>query len=212
MRVRFDRRLVRCLRRALVGGGCCVALVAAPMSAECTGLSPWPSFTETASSARRIIIGTVTETLGGAVNNRFTLGVDEVLRGEAPDSIDFRAFRSGAPQPVCPEDSVLRVHRVGERLALAYGARLPGWAERITAVAFVAPSKPDRFLLPGMETVTVAQVRRLAALPATDGVAAPDLASEPSPGLLDSLVLAAGLAAGSFVLTQPYDRRRRATP
>jgi hypothetical protein len=190
------------------------------MGAECTGLSPWPSFTETASSARRIVIGTVTETLGGAVNNRFTLGVDEVLRGEAPDTIDFEAFRSGAPQPICPEDSVLRVHRVGERLALAYGARLPGWPERITAVAFVAPSKPDRSLLPGMETVTVAQVRRLAALPSTDTIAAMpptepvaslDCGAAPTAPLVDTLALVVGLAAGSFVLARPLNRRHRAT-
>ena len=184
-----------CALGMVVGSGAALA--------DCTQASPWPSFTRSAGSAQRIIIGTVTWTPGGAVNNRFTLRVDEVLRGQAPATIDFAAFRSGAPQPICPEDSLLRVRQVGDRLALAYGAHLPGLNRPITAVALVKPvDDPEGVLaslMPKMEWLTVAQVRAIAALPPTDSV----IMSAPSasPLLLSGLIGA--LAAWVFA------RRRR---
>ncbi len=148
--------------------GLLVGVTATTAVADCTQLSPWPSFTRSAPAAYRILIGTVVWTPGGEANGRFTLRADEVLRGSAPATIEFHNFRSGAPQPICPGDSYLRVHDVGERLAFAYGARLPGVDHPIIAVAYVAPSRPNAGLLPGMERLTAAQVRAIALLPSTD--------------------------------------------
>lgn len=177
-----------------------------PVLAECTSVSPWPSFREAAPSATTILIGTVTWTPGGEVNNHFILHVDEVLRGNAPEAIEFRAFRSGAPQPVCPEDSSLIVRRVGERLAFAYGAHLAGLRREITAVAFVRPSRPDPFLLPEMERLSVAEVRAIAAAPpATD--ATPRKSSRPSE--TDLAVVVAWFAGCAAFFVVVLDRRRR---
>jgi hypothetical protein len=167
-------------------------------SADCSVLSAWPSFRETAPSARRITVGTVIETSGGDVNNVFTLRVDEVLRGsEGPSVLHFRAFRSGAPQPICPGDSVLRVRDIGERLAFAYGAQLAGFPPRITSVAFVSPSKPDRDLLPRMERLTISEVRAIAAeMPPTEAV---PTARSGDPDLLPTEMLILLLALGTGV-------------
>lgn len=173
------RRLPQALGAPLVLAMALTGANSGQALADCVRLSPWPSFTQSAGSANRIIIGTVVWTPGGQVNSRFTLRVDEVLRGQAPAKVDFAAFRSGAPQPVCPEDSLLRVRRVGDRLAIAYGAHLSVFEQPITAVAFVAPSRPDRGLMPDMERLTVAQVRAIAALPPTD-IAAKASASSPA--------------------------------
>ncbi len=132
---------------------------------DCSQLDPWPSFRQAAPSAKTILIGTVTWTPGGKINNRFTLRVDEVLRGTAPDELEVAALHSGMPEMICPGDSSLTVRRVGERLALAYGAHLPGQRRTITAVAFVKPSRPHRFFLPRMERLSAAEVRAIAAAP-----------------------------------------------
>lgn len=174
---------------------------------DCTQLSPWPSFTASASSANRILIGTVTWTPGGAVNSRFTVRVDHVFRGSAPATINLDAFRSGAPQPICPEDSSLVVHDVGDRLAFAYGAHLPGLDRSITSVAFVAPSHPDHFFLPRMETVTVSEVRDLAGLPPTDAVDAAFAVSDSGEG--SAVLLVSGLVGAVMAIVLV---RRRSTP
>jgi hypothetical protein len=194
----------RALLASTLLAGVLVGVTAQAAVADCTQASPWPSFTRSAPAADRILIGTVVWTPGGEVNGRFTLRVDEVLRGTAPATIHFHNFRSGAPQPICPEDSYLRVHDVGERLAFAYAARLPGVDHPITAVAYLAPSRPDPDLLPQMERLTVAQVRAIAALPQTDA-ALPPAPTAPAPtGYPWALiVLGSGLlGALAFVLRQ----------
>jgi hypothetical protein len=134
----------------------------ATVVAECTGLDPWPSFTTAVPSARSVFVGTVTDTPGDNINNRFTLRVDEVLRGRAPAEIEFVAFKSGMPLSICPSDSILRVRTVGDRLAFAMDARMPGVPRRIDAVAFIGDSRPHRFLMPEIERLPLRTVRRLA--------------------------------------------------
>lgn len=147
--------------------GCLAGSSAAePVAAECTRVSPWPSFRETADSADTVFIGTVSHTAlqdPDAYSPTFTLVVDDVLRGAVGDqTLAFRRLHSGAPEPYCPEDSVLRV-QTGDRLAFADGAELEG--QPITAVAFVAPSEPDPGLMPGMEQLTEAEIRAIVGVP-----------------------------------------------
>lgn len=157
------QRLLRVvLTVVLVGGGLTFTFGGVAV-AECTRLDPWPSFTEAVPSAKTVFVGTVTDTPElGFPNNRFTLRVDEVLRGDPPAVIDFYGFKSGMPLTICPGDSVLRVRKNGERLAFAMDARLPGVRGRIDAVAFVGDSEPSRFMLPEMEQLPLPKVRRLA--------------------------------------------------
>lgn len=151
------------LSSVLAGG--LVLTTGGPTVAECTGFDQWPSFRAAVPTASTVFVGTVVETPGGAVNSRFVLRVDEVLRGSAPDIVGYSAFRSGVPLTVCPGDSVLRVRNVGERLAFAYGARLPGLRGRIDAVAFVGASRPDHALMPGMERLPMWRIRALVGRP-----------------------------------------------
>ena len=156
-------RLLRVLLTVVFVGGGLTVTSGRPAVAECTRLDPWPSFTEAVPSAKTVFVGTVTDTPElGFPNNRFTLTVDEILRGDPPAVIDFGGFKSGVPLTICPGDSVLRVREKGERLAFAMDARLPGVEGRIDAVAFVDDSKPDRFMLPKMEQLPLTKVRRLA--------------------------------------------------
>jgi hypothetical protein len=179
-----------------------------PAYAECTQLSPWPSFREAAPSARTILIGTVTWTPGGRINNRFTLRVDEVLRGSAPSEIEIDRLHSGAPEPNCPGESSLKVRRWGERLAIAYDAHLRGLRRPITAVAFVRPSRPSPFFLPGMERLSARDVREIAAaIPETDTA----LPAHGAPEMVAQVQAVLPWAAGavSFVLGLAAINRRR---
>ncbi len=127
--------------------------------AECLIVSRWPSFTDAAPSARRIILGTVVAGQSNATDH-FVLRVDDELRGEAQDMIEFLRFRSLAPTPQCPAESVLRA-KVGDHLAIAYGARMKGLDHRIRAVAFVSPSAPDS-LMRGAEQLDLIELYRIA--------------------------------------------------
>ncbi len=157
-------------------GGTAAAPIAA---ADCSRLSPWPSFRDTADSAHTVFIGTVSQIAlqdPDAYSPMFTLVVDDVLRGELSDqTLSFRRFHTGAPQPFCPEDSVLRV-QTGDRLAFAPGAALDG--ERITVVAFITPSEPERGLMPGIELLTEDEVRAI--------IGAPPASLGPSPSPIET--------------------------
>jgi hypothetical protein len=180
----------------------------APARAECTVSEPWPSFRQVAPSADRIIVGTVTWNPGGRFNNRFTLNVDEVLRGKAPESIEFKAFVSGMPVVRC-DDGALRVRkRVGQRMAIAYGGHVPSVKGPINTVAFIKPSRPT-FINPNLERLTIEEVRQIARMPATD-TAAPTAGGTPAasapmlalPWILGAITLAWMIALG------PVRRRR----
>jgi hypothetical protein len=159
-------------------------------------------------SARTVYVGEVVEALVEDSADRavvFRFRVDEVLRGHAADTITVRAFRSNAPLRVCP-DSMLRV-RTGDRIAFAIHARLPAHPRPISTVAYLNRS-PERRDLVGVERLTLARVRRLAALPPTD--TADDGRDEPRQEIawvVLALGLLAGLAAGPRI-----GRRGRARP
>jgi hypothetical protein len=80
-------------------------------------------------------------------------------------------------------------------LALAFDARVSGSPDPVLAVAWIRGT-PHEFLMPGAEVLTLAEVRALAATPATDMLPEPDSNDRGSP----ILVLVAASAAG-FIIT-----------
>jgi hypothetical protein len=176
------------------------------VAAECGLLDPWPSFTEAAPSAKRILVGRVMSSYAVDTADfayEFQLRVDEVLRGSATSTLEFRGLtRSGLPLKLCPGDSFLRV-KVGDVLAFAFEARVAGSPNPVLAVAWIHGS-PDGFMLPGAEKLTIAQVRSLASMPQTDALAAP---SNPSQGV-PVWPLLAGVVGGCALLM----RVRRGAP
>ena len=163
------RRFQRFLLGVLLGSASMLA-TAMPVAAECMGMDPWSSFTEAAPTATRIVIGEVVESYSDdSADNaiHFRIRVDEVLRGSSQSSLEFRDVRSGAPLEFC-RDSILRV-RVGDVLAFAFDARVSSSPDPVLAVAWIR-GRPHAFLMPGAERLTLAQVRALARLPATDTV------------------------------------------
>jgi hypothetical protein len=166
----------------------------APVAAECTHFDPWPSFTAAASTAKRIVVGEVVESYANdSADNAvtFRVRVDEVLRGPLVTSLEFRdVVVSGAPLEVC-DDSILRV-LVGDVLAFAFDAHLPGVAEPVLAVAWIRGT-PDEFLVPGAERLTLAQARALAGLPPTDTLPEPRSGSRANLPLVPLLGMLAGL-------------------
>ena len=186
-----------------------VALIGTPrpVAAECTsGFDRWPPFRELAPSATRIVVGTVVaaydyDSADNAI--RFRFGVDEVLRGASPSVIEFRTPIPAADAHICPGDSLLRVG-IRDVIALAYDSRTAGRSERVSAAAFISrPRAP--WCMPGIERLSLAEVRRLAALPRTDTETSP--ASSETPLAALAIAGAAGAIAG--VITA---RRRRNPP
>jgi len=200
-------------RRALLTGGLLawagVLASAAPVAAECTQLDPWPSFTEAAPTAQRIVVGEVIQSYtvdAGDDAIEFRVRVDEVLRGEAPAFLDFReGTRSGVPLTICPRDSILRV-REGDVLAFAFDARIAASPDPVLAVAWIR-GEPDLFLMPGSETLTLARVRQLAALPATDTLTASSTV-DTAPLAAQLLLLGAGACAFVLALRRMPPRTR----
>lgn len=197
------------LRRCALVAPLALALhLGSPSSAlaECTSLDRWPSFRSLAPVAQTVIVGEVVEGLdhsaGGAI--RFVMRVDDVLRGEAADEIRFeRPIQSGFPLD-CP-DSILRVP-IGTVIALALDAPSDETDDLLTTAAFMN-REPDPFLLPGIETITPVQLRRLMDLPETD-LAASSTPSHPLPPLLAGGVLAVS-ALGGLALARLRPRHRR---
>ena len=96
----------------------------------------------------------------------FDLRVIEVVRGRSASVLEFREpVRSGAPLKFC-QDSHLYVN-AGDVIALAFDARVAGYPKPVIAVAWLS-STPDPFSMPGVERLTIQDVRALAGAPATD--------------------------------------------
>jgi hypothetical protein len=137
----------------------------------------------------------------------FRIRVDETLRGESEPVLDYHsAFVSGAPLAVCPGDSFLRV-RVGDVLAIAFDAKLTEYPKPVTAVALVnrKPNEVERFLMPGVNHLSLSAVRSLAGLPSTDAQSAVRrIESMPSSIWLPLLT---GLGAALSVLRRTRQRR-----
>ena len=151
-----------------------------PVAAECTRLDPWPSFREAARTADRIVVGEVNDTYKVTSGDHtvtyiaapgenmllFDLRVIEVVRGRSAPVLEFREpVMSGAPLKFC-QDSHLFVH-AGDVIALAFDARVSDYPRPVLAVAWLSRT-PDPFTMPGVERLTIEDVRLLAGAPATD--------------------------------------------
>lgn len=154
--------------------GSSLASVAAPVAAECSGQpNRFPPFLQLAPTAELVVIGTVVEPLRGHDGQlaTFRLRVDEVLRGEAPETIDVLGLRSGLPltgDPGCRENAFAYAE-VGDVIALALeGER--GSRTTVNSYAFIE-GRPSRGLVKA-DVVTAEDVR--AAL-------APEVTSSPEP-------------------------------
>jgi hypothetical protein len=80
--------------------------------------------------------------------------------------MEFReSVKSGAPVKFC-SDSILRAH-VGDVIAFAFDARIAESPTPVLAVAWIRGA-PNAFLMPGVERLTMEDVRALAGAPATD--------------------------------------------
>lgn len=181
---------------------------AAPAAAECSQLDTWPSFREAARTAKRIIVGEVVAGYSYDSTDRatqFRLRVDELLRGLSDPVIDFRDGVYSGEATICPGDSILRV-RIGDVIAFAFDARLSGSSNPVLTVAYVR-GNPDKFLMPGIERLTLAEVRAAAGLPATDTITSRDAA----PGQFPVVpLLAAALLGGlAFLIRTGGPRQAR---
>ena len=193
---------------ALLGGA------AGPVAAECTRLDPWPSFREAVRTADRIVVGEVNDSYKVASGDHtvtyvvaqgqdmllFDLRVIEVVRGRSAPVLEFREpVRSGAPLKFC-QDSHLYVN-AGDVIALAFDARVASYPRPVLAVAWLS-STPDPFTMPGVERLTIDDVRLLAGAPATD-------IDEPAPIPARSIPLIPLLVAGLFGALVFLIRRRQ---
>jgi hypothetical protein len=117
---------------------------------ECDG--PYPSFREVAPSAATVIVGTVVDAQieGGGWDwaYRFTLQVDQVLRGSAAPMVAVRDLPS---QPCAPFIAA----KAGSRIALA----LDGFAYeppiKVNAVAIIDGARADDI---GVDELTLEQI------------------------------------------------------
>lgn len=158
-------RAIKCSVTVVVLSGLILVPVG-PVAAECVGQpNRWPEFSEVAPTAKRIVVGTVVQSARRDPTEPtpvFTLRVDEILRGSAPESIEVRSLRSGLPlagDRACRRDATLYAN-VGDVVALAYRGKTAQSGARVTTVAWLG-GRPGR-LNPGAERSTLADVRRLA--------------------------------------------------
>ena len=212
--------------------GCLFAILglvatASPVAAECTYIPPWPAVTDAIRSARSVIIGTVVTDfnvtdlgLTQGTSRHLALRVTEVVRGDykVGELVDieyldpnwpWRGSPDTAPIPSCNGGP----GRPGDVIALALDAVQP--AQRLTDGSFSwwQPRTPYNAVgvaevgpqgLKEREAVTLAEVRRLAALPQTD-----TLAEAPRGGAASPVILAflAGLIGAAFAWRRAGSKR-----
>ncbi len=174
----------------------------ARVHAECNDAYPWPSFSSTAPMARAIVIGTVTDARPTEIGDGFAFEVTESLRGDMPTgalAVDAPFTQDPDSTSQCPYDELDIEH--GDQLALAFGRA--GVADRIrgplSAVTFVS-DVADREPMPGMEQLTLDEIRAVAALPDTS-------AAETRESTV-ALTLWAAVAFAAALLTIRLCRRR----
>lgn len=171
---RANRRGLAALLMAALIGATLTTTAGTSVSADhgCN-VARWPDFARIAPSARRIIVGTVTEPLRDIrefadvrdyplsdPSESFRLRVDEVLRGRAPQSIKVSHLRSGLPRRDPRRECGKLEAKVGDRLVLAFDGRLPGRARRINTAAWIE-GDPSISNQPAGQ-LTLGQARRLA--------------------------------------------------
>ena len=142
----------------------------APASAECPYF-PIPPATEAARSAREVIVGTVIENVGGDIFD-FRVRIDHVLRGPASvgDVRRFEALYPGWPLTETSDGTLIAPCEpipgsTGNVIAFALDALAPDGTTRYSAASWIAG---DLTINRDVPRTTLAEMQRLAALPATD--------------------------------------------
>lgn len=169
-----------------------------------------PPATEAVRSAREVIVGTVVENVDGQLDD-FRLRIDHVFRGQAqvgevrrfsflypgwpPDRTDKGPVLTDQGEPFMPCEPIPGWK--GNVIALALDALAPDGSTRYNAASWISGDLPVNWDLP---RTTLAEVKRLAAMPATDTVAEPDpVSAVPADSRFGSLLLASGLGIGAML-------------
>jgi len=202
--------------------GCLFAILglvatASPVAAECTYIPPWPAVTDAIRSARSVIIGTVVTDfnvtdlgLTQGTSRHLALRVTEVVRGDykVGELVDIEYLDPNWPWSGSPDTAPIPScnggpGRPGDVIALALDAVQP--AQRLADGSFSwwQPRTPYNAVgvvevgpqgLKEREAVTLAEVRRLAALPQTDTLAEAPRGGTTSPAILALLAGSIGAA------------------
>jgi hypothetical protein len=143
-----------------------------PVLGECSSNSAntWPAFEQVAPRAETVIVGRVVRSaahdrdpLDNPHTTVFTVKVEDVLRGKAPATIEFNGLRSGVPlrgERTCRQSSVLYA-KLGDRIAVAFGGRIPGVKGPVTTAAWIEGLPNNAIADPGLGTMDLNDVRRL---------------------------------------------------
>jgi hypothetical protein len=200
-------------RRSVVAGVAmwAVLLLGSPGAAraECPYF-PIPPATGAAGSARELIVGTVVGNVDGQIDD-FRLRVDMVLRGSGrPGEVHhFNLLYPGWPPETNPDGTAVLDDQgrpfmpcapipawKGDVIVLALGALAPDGKTRYNAASWLSGDVPN---YPQLPRTTLAEIKRLAAVPDTATLAA---SAEPSPRPGPAgvpLLLLAGLGAGAAI-------------
>ena len=161
------------LAALLISTSLLAVLPAATVQAECVGTRHrWPSFTEHASEARRIVVGTVNEDLHGIQpTGWFRLQVAEVLRGHAPEQLEIQRLK--VRRHLGSLCGGIVEARVGDVIAIAWlphGRATVAWIE----------GRPNRSTMRDAERLRLPEVRRSAGHAADGSTLPPDRGIRPS--------------------------------
>jgi len=201
---------IRWVTGMILAVGLCLTTSASAL-AECGGQpNRWPAFSEVAPSAERIIVGTVVGPsvphIPGPVYVGLDVHVDEVLRGQAAETIEVNALKSGLPlvgDQACRQSAYL-YGRVGDVIAFAFDGRLPGVAGPVNTAAWIE-GRPHE-IVPGPQRLTLDEVRYFASLPDTSTVDGdPPAPAPPGPSAGQLLLIIVAAAGGALFI----DRRLR---
>lgn len=167
------------ITRVLLGASLVVGSLfaaAVPARAECSlNVNRWPAFEDVAPTAKQVIVGRVTEwpdmdwrALGGReFLTVFTVQVEDVLKGSAPETIEVNGLRAGLKlrgERSCRANSVLYA-RSGDRIAIALGGKYPGSKGRVNSAAWIEGHPNDEISNPGLRTMELNEVRQVMGLP-----------------------------------------------
>jgi hypothetical protein len=211
------------MRLATIAGLAALAtlLLASPQvaRAEC----PYfviPPATDAVRSAREVIVGTVIENVGGQLFD-FRLRIDHVLRGGAhvgevrrftflypgwpPARTDKGVILNGDGTPFMPCEPI--PGSKGNVMVLALGALAPDGRTRYNGASWIAGRLPVNQDLP---RTTLAEIKRLAAMPDTATAAEIEqLAAQPPGDRRPPLALGSALGLGAIVAWRRARHTRR---
>jgi hypothetical protein len=166
-----------------------------PVAAECPSVDPWPSFAHVVPRASVVVIGRVATAIphprGEALGTgHFTLRVLEVLRGAASRTLTLGRTMTDGPYDCIPSSLTVRV---GDEIAVAFGPDLlEGVRGPVSGVAFISRMPRNGEEMPGMQRLTLREIRAIAQLPQT---AAP-LDASVAPSSTPPMLALAGLLGG----------------